>query len=98
MNWVLATQNQHKVTEINHFFNQHDVAIEFLSLKDIGFNNEIAEIGNTFEQNALIKAQAIQKVTHLPVLADDSGLEVIALNNAPGVFSARYAGNSCLLI
>ncbi len=64
-------------------------------LKDVGFRGEIAETASTFEGNARIKAQTIYRLYSKDTLADDSGLEVSALNNGPGIYSARYAGPGC---
>lgn len=61
-------------------------------MQSVGFTGDIAETGTTFEQNAVLKAEAVMKETGLPALADDSGLSVDALDGAPGVCSARYAG------
>ena len=63
-----------------------------LSMREAGYDNEIEENGQTFEDNALIKARAISKATGYAALGDDSGLSVDALDGAPGVYSARYAG------
>lgn len=84
---VLATSNPHKVEEINEITKGE--GIEFI-LPPGGFNP--IEDGNTFEENALIKAVAANKMTNMPALADDSGLCVDALDGAPGLHSARYAG------
>lgn len=90
---VLATNNQHKLEE----FRQILINYEILSLKDIDYYDEIEETGNTFEENALIKAKTIsnylkEENKDYIVIADDSGLCVPSLNNAPGIYSARYAG------
>ncbi len=91
MNIVIATGNVGKVVEINKILSDWDVT--FLSLKDIGLGDlEIVEDGDTFEANAIIKAQAVSKLTEHPVLADDSGLCIDHLNGGPGIYSARYAG------
>lgn len=86
---VFATNNRHKLEEVRaivgHVFN-------VLSLADIGCNEDIAETAQTFEGNALIKARYVHEKYGYDCFADDSGLEVQALDNAPGVFSARYAG------
>jgi XTP/dITP diphosphohydrolase len=88
---VLASGNAHKLEEIQVMLKDFDY--EILSLKDVGLSHlEIIEDGETFEANALIKAKAIQREIGGIVLADDSGLEVDALEGAPGVYSARYAG------
>ena len=89
MELVLASNNAHKIDEIRQILPAH---IKVLSLKDVGFTQDIEETGKTFDANAEIKANAIFDQVHLPVFADDSGLEVTALNKAPGVKSARYAG------
>lgn len=86
---VLATNNQNKVAELNHLL-QGDFRI--LTLKDIGFNQQIEETGTTLHENARIKSQLIFEKTGLPTLSDDSGLFVDALEGRPGVYSARYAG------
>jgi XTP/dITP diphosphohydrolase len=89
MELVLASNKAHKIDEIRQILPAH---IKVLSLKDVGFTQDIAETGKTFDANAEIKANAIFEQVQLPVFADDSGLEVTALNKAPGVKSARYAG------
>lgn len=88
---VLASRNQHKIKELYTFLSQVDSTIEILSLDDIGFLGDIEENGSTFEENALIKAQAVASLGYIGI-ADDSGLSVDALDGAPGVYSARYAG------
>ncbi len=85
---VVATKNKHKVEEISRLLKD----VKVTSLMDFPSIPDIPETGATFYENALIKAQAIQKLLGKPVLADDSGLCVNALNGAPGVYSARYAG------
>ncbi len=90
---ILATNNQHKIAEIKRIFKLY----EFLTLKDIGFDKEIVEDGLTFEENAIIKAQAVHefakaKNLDCAVLADDSGLCVKAINYEPGIYSSRYSG------
>ena len=90
---VLASSNKHKIKEIGEMFSENEVTknIKILSLKDIGFKDDIEETGETFLENSLIKAKAVQKLTTMPIIADDSGLEILALNNEPGMHSARYA-------
>ncbi|PID59267.1 MAG: non-canonical purine NTP pyrophosphatase, RdgB/HAM1 family [Ignavibacteriae bacterium] len=90
MELIFASQNEGKIKEVQKIF--EDKNIKILSLKDIGFVKEIVEDSDTFEGNAFIKAKTIYEKYKLPVIADDSGLEVLQLNNRPGVFSARYAG------
>ena len=89
---VLATANTHKVTEFQRILNELLPGLVLVKATDFPGVPEIEETGSTFAENALIKAKAINEFTNLPALADDSGLVVDALNGAPGVFSARYAG------
>ncbi len=89
MRIVFATNNQHKLSEIRQILGEQ---IEILSLNDIGCHDDIPETASTLEGNAWQKAQYIYDHYHLSCFADDTGLEVDALNGAPGVFSARYAG------
>lgn len=88
---VVASKNKGKVSEIRKIL--EPINIKVLSMEDIGFNEDIQETGSTFEENAKIKAQEIYKKSGNVVLADDSGLEVEFLDNAPGVYSARFAPN-----
>lgn len=87
---IFATNNQHKLDEIRAILGS---SFEVVSLSDIGCHEDIPETGDTLEDNALQKAQYIFDKYHLDVFADDTGLEVDALNGAPGVYSARYAGD-----
>jgi XTP/dITP diphosphohydrolase len=87
---VLATRNAHKIIEIKTIL--HDLPLELLTLNDIAGIPELREDGETFQDNSLQKARTVHQYTHLPALADDSGLEVFYLNGRPGVISARYAG------
>lgn len=87
---VFATTNQGKMKEVRIIL--EELGVEICSLKDLNINIDIEENGTTFEENALIKAKTIAKLTNEIVLADDSGLEVDYLNKAPGIFSARYMG------
>ncbi len=89
MRIVFATNNPHKLQEIRHILGD---SIEVLSLKDIGCDADIPETGTTLEANARQKAEYIWQHYHCSVFADDTGLEVDALDGAPGVYSARYAG------
>lgn len=87
---VLATGNQGKVKELSNLLTQYQLEI----IPQSQFNvPEVEETGTTFVENAIIKARHAAKVTGLPAIADDSGLEVDALNGAPGVYSARYASD-----
>lgn len=86
---VFATNNNHKMEEIRAILGSE---IDILSLNDIHCHEDIPETADTLEGNAQIKAQFVYDHYHLDCFADDTGLEVEALNGAPGVFSARYAG------
>lgn len=86
---VVATNNAHKVKEYQEMFLGYD--IKFYSMKDLGIKCDPVEDGNSYEENSLIKASALAKLTKLPVIADDSGLNVVALNNFPGIYSSRFA-------
>lgn len=90
--FVFASRNKHKAGEVADILSRH-LTFEFkiLTLDDIGFEGEIIEDGKTFEENAMIKARAAFEKSRLPSFADDSGLEVDALDGAPGIYSARYA-------
>ncbi|MDP7555900.1 MAG: RdgB/HAM1 family non-canonical purine NTP pyrophosphatase [Nitrospinota bacterium] len=87
---VLATQNRDKREELQEALSEFTVKI--LSLNDLPFIGEIEEVGKTLLENSMIKAKTVHNLTQLPVIADDTGLEVEALNGAPGIYSARYAG------
>jgi XTP/dITP diphosphohydrolase len=89
---IFATSNEGKMKEIREILSGLD--IELLSLKEAGLNPDIEENGITFEENAMIKAKTVMELTHEIVLADDSGLEVDYLNKAPGVYSARFMGET----
>ena len=85
---VVASGNVYKLREIAEIFPQFEV----VSQKQMGFDVDVEETGETFEENALIKARAAAQAIGCPALADDSGLCVEALGGAPGVYSARYSG------
>ena len=87
---IFATGNENKMKEIRQIMG--DLPVEILSMKQAGITADIVEDGTTFEENALIKAKAIAEITKEIVLADDSGLEIDALNKEPGIYSARYMG------
>lgn len=89
MKLLFASHNEFKVQEIRDLLPS---GFELLGLNDLGLLSEIEETANTFEGNALIKAKTAFLSTQIPSFSDDSGLEVEALDGAPGVFSARYAG------
>lgn len=86
---VFATNNAHKLEEIKAILGEQ---VEILSLKDIGCDTDIPETANTLEGNASLKARYIYEHYGIDCFADDTGLEVEALDGAPGVYSARYAG------
>ena len=87
---IFATGNEHKMIEIRAILS--DLGAEILSQKEAGIKADVVEDGATFEENAMIKAEAICKMTGEIVLADDSGLEIDYLNKEPGIYSARYMG------
>ena len=89
---VLATHNSHKQQEMSALLSHLGIII--VGLDDFPQIGEIEETGTTLLENSLIKARTVHKITGLPALADDTGLEVDALDGAPGVYSARYAGNN----
>lgn len=86
---VLASGNKGKIKEISDMLKDYKV----VGYKEMGLEYEIEETGKTFYENALIKAKTVSDSLNLPVLADDSGLEVEALHGAPGIYSARYSGD-----
>lgn len=92
MKLVFATNNRHKLQEVRAIVGDR---VEILSLSDIGCNDDIPETADTLQGNALIKARYINEKYGVDCFADDTGLEVDALDGAPGVYSARYAGEEC---
>ena len=89
---ILASNNKCKICEIQEILSP--LGFELISLKEAGIDIDIEETGSTFQENARIKARAIYDITKIPVIADDSGLEVEFLGGAPGVYSHRYAGEN----
>jgi XTP/dITP diphosphohydrolase len=87
---ILASNNAHKIEEIKSIFKGY--SLDIVSLKEAGIDVDVEEDGKTFEENAYKKAKEIMDLSGEAVLADDSGLEVFALNGAPGVYSARFGG------
>lgn len=87
---IAATKNKGKLDEFAQLLVQ--LPCDIVSMAEVGIEDDIEENGSTFEENALIKAKSVWKITGGTVMADDSGLEVDYLNGAPGVYSARYAG------
>ena len=92
MKVILASKNQHKLTELSAILSQlgFEIALE----SEYGLDIDVEETGTTFEENSFLKAEAVMKAAGLPVLADDSGLMVDALDGAPGVYSARYGNKT----
>lgn len=88
---IFATGNEGKMKEVRMIL--EDLGLPVLSLKDAGITADVEENGTTFEENAQIKAKAIMEMTGALVLADDSGLEVDALDKEPGIYSTRYMGH-----
>ncbi len=94
MRIVFATNNAHKVKEFKSCFAQMGIEAEIITIKEIGFKGELIEDADSFEGNAFIKANALCDYSGLISVADDSGLVVDCLGGAPGVYSARYAGEN----
>lgn len=92
MKLVFATNNKHKLEEVRAIIGNR---VEILSLNDIDCHDDIPETADTLQGNALIKAHYIYEKYNVDCFADDTGLEVEALDGAPGVYSARYAGEEC---
>lgn len=94
MEMVLASRNKKKITELQTILSAYIPHLHLLSLDDVGYEGDIEENGETYAENALIKARTAMLASggKYPAVADDSGLSVDALNGAPGVYSARYAG------
>ena len=89
---IFASNNKHKLQEISSKLT--GLGIKVISQKEAGYNIDVEETGKTFEENAVLKAEAIYKLSNKPIIAEDSGLEVDFLNGEPGVYSARYAGEN----
>ena len=93
MKVVIATHNKDKLKELKKGLSNLDIELlDLSSFPDIG---EIIENGETLQENAFIKAREVYKLTGLPAIADDTGLEVDALGGKPGVYTARFAGENC---
>ena len=93
MKYIMASNNKKKLIEMRDILSQ--IGIEVISQEEAGISVEPEETGTTFEANAIIKAQAVMKLSGLPAIADDSGLVVEALDGQPGIHSARYGGDAC---
>lgn len=90
---IAATKNKHKLEEIQKILDDYNTQLQ--SIEEAGYDHiDIIEDGTTFEENSMKKAETIMQLSGKPAIADDSGLEVKALNGRPGVFSARYAGEN----
>lgn len=94
MKVVLASKNPHKLVEISRITEKF--GFDLVLQSQLGVDIDVEETGTTFEENSLLKAEAVMKATGLPALADDSGIAVEALNGAPGVYSARYGFDETL--
>ena len=94
MKVILASQNPHKLKEIQDIVSHYD--IELILQSELGLHIDVEETGETFEENSLLKARAVMEATGLPAMADDSGLCVDVLGGAPGVYSARYGQPECV--
>ncbi len=94
MKLIIATHNKNKVREMQNFLADSFDDLEVITAIEAGFTDDIEENGTTFEENALIKARAVHTNGAISI-ADDSGLCVTALDNRPGIYSARYAGEPC---
>lgn len=92
MKIILASNNKGKIKEMREILSS--IGFEVISQSESGFNLDVEETGTTFEENSALKAKALYEKCNGCVIADDSGLEVDYLNKAPGVFSARYAGEN----
>ena len=86
---LVASNNQHKIKEYQEMFEGYEVKVH--SPKELGINVNPDETGTTYEENSLIKAKALAELTKMPIIADDSGLNVVALDNFPGIHSSRFA-------
>ncbi len=94
MKVVLASKNPHKLVEISKITEKF--GFELVLQSQLGVDIDVEETGSTFEENSLLKAEAVMKATGLPAIADDSGIAVDALNGAPGIYSARYGFDESL--
>ena len=94
MKVVLASKNAHKLVEIKQITDQF--GFDLVLQSELGVDVDVEETGTTFEENSLLKAQAVMEATGLPALADDSGIAVDALNGEPGIYSARYGFDESL--
>lgn len=91
MKLVLASHNKHKAEEIKEILGE---GFSVITQDEAGFSEEVEENGKTFEENAILKAETVMRAVGLPTIADDSGLCVSALHGAPGIYTARFAGEN----
>lgn len=94
MKVILASQNKHKLAEIQAILAQYDM--ELVLQSELGLQIDVDETGESFEENSELKARAVMEATGLPAIADDSGLCVDVLGGAPGIYSARYGAPDCV--
>ena len=94
MKVVLASQNKHKLAEIQAILSRFDM--ELVLQSELGLHIDVEETGATFEENSMLKARAVVEATGLPAIADDSGLCVDVLGGGPGIYSARYGAPECV--
>ena len=93
MKFIIATNNKKKLKELRGILDEF--GIYAISLEDAGICSEVEETGTTFEENAILKASDAMRIMGIPAIADDSGLEVDALDGEPGIYSARFGGDAC---
>lgn len=89
---VVATNNKHKLQEIRQILSPHKITVYGMSDLNIDIG-EVEENGSTYYENALIKAKALQKYTDKPIISDDTGLEIVSMDNKPGLYTARFANS-----
>ena len=94
MDFILASKNAHKLREMAAILKPFGIRLRLQSELDMDI--DVEETGTSFEENAMLKAEAVMRASGLPAIADDSGLEVDALSGAPGIYSARYGGPQCI--
>ena len=94
MDFILASKNAHKLREMASILEPFGIRLRLQSELDMDI--DVEETGTSFEENAMLKAEAVMRASGLPAIADDSGLEVDALSGAPGIYSARYGGPQCI--
>ena len=87
---LVATNNKHKLEEIRQILSPHKITVYGMSDLNIDIG-EVEENGSTYFENALIKAKALQKFTKMPIISDDTGLEIVSMDNKPGLYTARFA-------